>query len=130
MFGMKRNMGKLTDKIGVELQNNAREEGLLDEQRRRFLLTATGVLGGIGAVCALKPFIASWLPSAKAEAAGAPVRVDLSTLLPGQQVTVAWRGKPVWIIRRTPDMLKQLDLHNAILRDQTRIQFLWDATAQ
>ena len=81
----------------------------VDEQRRRFLLASTGVLGGVGALCVLTPFVSSWMPSAKAQAEGAPVQVDLSKLEPGQQVTVPWRGKPVWIIRRTPDMLKQLE---------------------
>lgn len=89
----------------------------IDEQRRRFLLTTTGVLGGLGAICALAPFVASWMPSAKAQAAGAPVQVDLSTLEPGQQVTVEWRGKPVWIIRRTPHMLQMVKGHDDRLRD-------------
>jgi ubiquinol-cytochrome c reductase iron-sulfur subunit len=89
----------------------------IDEQRRRFLLTSTGILGGVGALCALTPFVASWAPSTKAQAAGAPVMVDLSKLEPGQQVTVEWRGRPVWIIRRTPEMLKKLNQANPQLRD-------------
>jgi ubiquinol-cytochrome c reductase iron-sulfur subunit len=92
-------------------------EELVDEQRRRFLLTTTTVLGGVGVLCALTPFVASWMPSTKAQAEGAPVQVDLSKMEPGQQVTVAWRGKPVWIIRRTPDMLKHLDDDRKRLRD-------------
>ncbi len=94
------------------------EEDLIDEQRRRFLLTSTCVLGGVGAFCALTPFVASWLPSAKAQAAGAPIKVDLSKMEPGQQATVEWRGKPVWIIRRTPEMLKRLEIQDKTqLRD-------------
>ncbi|WP_131783137.1 ubiquinol-cytochrome c reductase iron-sulfur subunit [Legionella gresilensis] len=89
----------------------------IDEKRRKFLLTATGVLGGIGAACALTPFISSWLPSAKAQAAGAPVEVDLSKLEPGQQATIEWRGRPVWIIRRTKAMLEQLAGAEDQLRD-------------
>ena len=89
----------------------------VDEQRRRFLLTTTGILGGVGAICALTPFVSSLLPSAKALASGAPVEVDLSKLMPGQQATVEWQGKPVWIIRRTQDMLKHLDEDRALLRD-------------
>ncbi len=89
----------------------------IDEARRRFLLGTTCVLGGIGALCALTPLIASWMPSAQALAEGAPVQVDLSLLEPGQQVTVAWRGKPVWIIRRTANMLKHLQEDVAQLRD-------------
>ncbi len=114
---MKRIKGKLPHNTEPKLPPDALPDELVDEQRRRFLLTTTGVLGGIGAMCALTPLVASWMPSAKAEAAGAPVQVDLSQLAPGQQVTVAWRGKPVWIIRRTPEMLKHLDDHNATLRD-------------
>lgn len=97
--------------------NQSCDESTIDQQRRQFLLTSAGVVGGIGALCALTPFIASWMPSAKAEAAGAPVEVDLSKLEPGQQTIVEWRGKPVWIIRRTPEMLKSLDNDSARLRD-------------
>lgn len=89
----------------------------IDEDRRQFLVKTTCILGGIGAACAVVPFASSWLPSAKAEAAGAPVQVDLSKIEPGQQVTVEWRGKPVWIIRRTPEMLKQLVAAEQQLRD-------------
>ncbi|MEB0161247.1 ubiquinol-cytochrome c reductase iron-sulfur subunit, partial [Pseudomonas sp. AH2 (2023)] len=70
-----------------------------------------------GAVCALTPFVASWLPSAKAQAAGAPVHVDLTRMEPGEQAVVEWRGKPVWIIRRTKEMLQQLDGDDSQLRD-------------
>ena len=93
------------------------EADLVDEKRRSFLLATSGVLGGVGALCALTPFVASWMPSAKALAAGGPVQVDLSKMEPGQQVTIEWRGKPVWIIRRTADMLKQLDHADERLRD-------------
>ena len=92
-------------------------EDEIDKQRRRFLLAATGVLGGIGVTCALTPFVASWFPSAKAQAVGAPVQVDLSKIEPGQQVTIEWRGKPVWIIRRTKEMLHHLHDHDDQLRD-------------
>lgn len=93
------------------------QDDAVDSLRRQFLLTSTGILGGVGALCALSPFVASLMPSAKAQAMGAPVQVDLSQLEPGQQVIVAWRGKPVWIIRRTSDMLKHLDDHTSRLRD-------------
>lgn len=89
----------------------------IDEQRRKFLLVGSGVLGGIGAICALTPLVSSLMPSAKAQAAGAPVQVDLSNIEPGQQVTIEWRGKPVWIIRRTKEMLAHLNEHNEQLRD-------------
>lgn len=85
--------------------------------RRRFLTIATGVVGGIGAVGAAIPFIASWNPSAKAKAAGADVEVDISAIQPGQLVRVMWRSKPVWIVRRTPEVLAALEGHESSLRD-------------
>src|SRR6476660_5694133 len=78
----------------------------LDEGKRRFLLTATTVASGAAGVAAAVPFVASMLPSERAKAAGAPVEVDVSKLEPGQRMIVEWRGKPVWIVRRTPEMLK------------------------
>ena len=78
--------------------------GDVSQGRRRFLIGATSVVGGVGVVGAAVPFVASWNPSAKAEAAGAPVTVNVSKLEPGQQMTVKWRGKPVWVIRRTEEM--------------------------
>jgi ubiquinol-cytochrome c reductase iron-sulfur subunit len=97
--------------------NETKSDESIDEQRRQFLLKATGVLGGVGVVCAMTPFVSSWLPSAKAEAEGAPVQVDISKLEPGQQATVEWRGMPVWIIRRTKEMLEELPKHDDQLRD-------------
>lgn len=104
-------------------QQPTSDDEVIDEKRRRFLLATTTALGGVGAACAFTPFVSSWLPSAKAEAAGAPVEVDLSRIEPGQQMIVEWRGKPVWIIRRTPEMLKHLSDHNATLRDpESRVE--------
>ena len=82
------------------------EEGV-DPRRRRLLAITTG-LGLVGSVYAAVPFVASMAPSARARAAGAPVEVDISKLEPGQLLTEEWRGKPVWILRRTPEMLKLL----------------------
>lgn len=108
---------KLSDNVD-RLQNvKQQQESPLDEDRRQFLLTSSCILGGIGAVCALTPFVASWLPSAKAEAAGAPVEVDLSRMEPGEQAIVEWRGRPVWIIRRTQKMLQSLNNDLNQLRD-------------
>ena len=81
-----------------------KEDERVDSSRRTWLITTTAV-GGCGAVAAVVPFVDSLEPSAKAKAAGAPVEVDISGLQPGQLMTVAWRGKPVWILTRTPDML-------------------------
>ena len=75
---------------------------------RRRLVVATAAVGGVGAVAALVPFVSSMLPSERAKAAGAPVEADISKLEPGQMMTVEWRGKPVWIINRTPEMLGTL----------------------
>lgn len=84
------------------------KENDVNQSRRRFLVGATSVVGAAGAVGAAVPFVASWNPSAKAKAAGAPVKVDISKLQSGQRITVEWRGKPVWLIKRTPDMLEEL----------------------
>ncbi len=75
---------------------------------RRRLVVATAAVGGVGAVAALVPFVSSMLPSERAKAAGAPVEVDIGSLAPGQMMTVEWRGKPVWIINRSPEMLATL----------------------
>lgn len=85
--------------------------------RRRFLIAATSAVGAVGAVGAAIPFVASWNPSAKAKAAGAPVKVDISKVQPGQRMTVEWRGKPVWVIRRTPEMLESLKTNTDKLAD-------------
>ncbi len=85
--------------------------------RRRFLTAATTVVGAVGAGFALVPFISSMQPSAKARAAGAPVRADISKLEPGQMIRVKWRGKPVWIVNRTEEMLNDLPSLDAEVSD-------------
>ena len=72
------------------------------------LIVATSALGAVGAGFAAVPFIASMNPSAKARAAGAPVEADISKLEPGGLLRVKWRGKPIWVVNRTPDMLAAL----------------------
>jgi ubiquinol-cytochrome c reductase iron-sulfur subunit len=89
----------------------------VDNSRRRFLTIATSVVGGVGAAGAAVPFIASWNPSERAKSAGAPVEVDISKLEPGQLIRVEWRGKPVWVVYRTPKMLEQMKAHEGKLRD-------------
>ncbi len=89
----------------------------VDHGRRRFLTIATSVVGGVGAVGAAVPFIASWNPSEKAKQAGAPVTANIGKLEPGQLIRVEWRGKPVWVVNRTPDMLKSLAAVESQLRD-------------
>lgn len=85
--------------------------------RRRFLTATTAVVGGAGAIFAAVPFIKSWKPSARAQQAGAPVTVDVSRLLPGQRLTVTWRGQPVWLIRRTEEQVAALPSLDGRLRD-------------
>jgi len=79
----------------------------VNKGRRRFLVGATTVVGAVGAVGVAVPFVASWQPSARARAAGAPVQADISKLEAGQRMTVEWRGKPVWIVNRTPEMIER-----------------------
>ncbi|MDP1557503.1 MAG: ubiquinol-cytochrome c reductase iron-sulfur subunit [Nitrosomonas sp.] len=78
--------------------------------RRRFLIAATTVAGGIAGVVVATPFMLSMMPSERAKAAGAPVEVDISKLEPGLLLMVEWRGKVVWILKRTPEMLATLEL--------------------
>ncbi len=85
--------------------------------RRRLLTVAATAVGGIGVAYALAPFIQSWWPSERAQAAGAPVEVDISKLDEGARITVEWRGQPVWIVKRTPQMLAALPTLNDQLRD-------------
>jgi len=89
----------------------------IDQGRRKALTTGTAVVGGIGAAAAIWPFISSMSPSASALAAGAPVEVDVSKMEPGQQIQEIWRRKPVWIIRRTPEMVGTLAGLTGKLRD-------------
>lgn len=76
--------------------------------RRRFLVAATSVVGAAGAVGAATPFVGSWFPSARAKAAGAPVKVNVSKIEAGQQMVAEWRGQPVFIVRRTEEILANL----------------------
>lgn len=89
----------------------------VDEKRRRILLVASGAAGAALAAGAAAPLLVSWFPSAKALAAGAPVEADISKLEPGQQITVEWRGKPVFVLRRTPEMVARLDDITPLLVD-------------
>ncbi|MDN3555618.1 ubiquinol-cytochrome c reductase iron-sulfur subunit [Halomonas maura] len=81
----------------------------VNKGRRRFLVGATTVVGAAGAVGVAVPFVASWQPSARARAAGAPVKADVSKLEPGQRMTVEWRGRPIWILNRTPEMIERTE---------------------
>jgi len=88
-----------------------------DPRRREVLLQATAATGGLALAAASIPFVASFLPSERARAQGAPVEADVSALVPGALATVEWRGKPVWLLRRTPDMLARLQSVRGALSD-------------
>ncbi|AXT48155.1 MULTISPECIES: ubiquinol-cytochrome c reductase iron-sulfur subunit [Chromobacterium] len=83
-------------------------EQQVDAGRRRFLTVATSAVGGVAAAGVATPFLMSFFPSERAKAAGAPVEVDIGKIEPGQKINVEWRGKPVWVLNRTPEQLKNL----------------------
>jgi ubiquinol-cytochrome c reductase iron-sulfur subunit len=84
---------------------------------RRGLLVATCAAGGVAGLAATGALVSTFQPSERAKAAGAPVEVDISTLAPGEMRTVEWRGKPVWILKRTPEMIAALPKNDAQLAD-------------
>lgn len=89
----------------------------LDRNRRHFLTVATAVTGLAGVGAAAVPFLASLKPSARAQALGAPVEVPVGTMQPGELVRVLWRGKLIFVLRRTDDMLARLPTNDSFLRD-------------
>jgi ubiquinol-cytochrome c reductase iron-sulfur subunit len=89
----------------------------VDRRKRRFLLAATSVAGGVAGVTVALPFVASMNPSARARAAGAPVEVDLSKVEPGMMVTVEWRGQPVWVVHRTRESIDSLPKLDGVMAD-------------
>ena len=91
-------------------------EPIVDPARRTWLTITCGA-GAIGGVATAVPFVASFTPSERAKAAGAPVEVDISALKPGEKTVVEWRGKPVWILRRTPDQLESLKKSEPLVAD-------------
>ena len=90
--------------------------------RRRFLTAATAVVGGVGVAGVAVPFIGSWNPSARAKAAGAPVEVNVSKIEPGQLIRAEWRGKPVYVVRRTEETVTGLAKHDGKLKDPQSTQ--------
>lgn len=91
----------------------------VNQTRRRVLTAMTSVVGAGGVVGAAVPFVGSWNPSAKAKAAGAPVEINIEKIEPGQMVTEEWRGKPVYVLRRTKEALAGLEKMEPELRDPT-----------
>ena len=89
----------------------------VDQSKRKFLIAATSVAGGVAAAAAAVPFVTSMMPSERAKAAGAPVEADISKIESGSMITVEWRGKPVWIVNRSQAMLDTLANHDDKLSD-------------
>ncbi len=93
------------------------DSNTVDKKRRRMLIGATAVVGAAGTGAFAAPLLISWMPSAKAKAAGAPVEVNISKIEEGQLVRVIWRGKPVWLIRRSQETIDNLPKNNSLLAD-------------
>ncbi len=89
----------------------------VDLDRRKFLTRATIATGAVGAGFAAVPFIASWQPSERARALGAPTELDISKIEPGQMTITVWRKQPIYVVRRTPDMVARLKGHDPALKD-------------
>ena len=101
----------------VEAGQAADDGRASDQTRRRFLTAATSGISAVGVVGVAVPFMASWNPSEKAKAAGAPVKADISKIEPGQMVVVEWRGKPVYVLRRTAGQVADLPSLDGDLKD-------------
>jgi ubiquinol-cytochrome c reductase iron-sulfur subunit len=93
----------------------------MDPDRRKWLIATTAV-GGVGGAAALYPFVNSFEPSERAKAAGAAVEVDISGMKPDEMITVEWRGKPVWVIRRTPEQVTELAKLDGELADPNSLR--------
>lgn len=89
----------------------------IDKGRRQLLTAATTLTGAVGVAFAAVPFLASWKPSARAKALGAPVEIDISKLEPGGMLKIEWRGKPVLVVRRTPEMIGRIGGNDDLLAD-------------
>lgn len=103
--------------LGGTLGDPGNIEGPADDSRRHFLTLATAATGALGAAFAAVPFIASWAPSERARALGAPVEVDVSKLEPGQMLTLTWRKQAIYVVHRTPEMVGKLRDHDGELKD-------------
>ena len=101
--------------MAVELTEDRAEE--VDGSRRKLLLRATTIAGAIGIGFAAVPFVASWLPSERARALGAPTEVDLSKIEPGQMIIAVWRRNPIFVVHRTEPMVAGLGHHDPQLKD-------------
>jgi ubiquinol-cytochrome c reductase iron-sulfur subunit len=91
----------------------------VDLNRRKFLTNATIATGAVGAVFVAVPFVESWTPSERARALGAPTELDVTKIDPGQMTIATWRRQPIYVVRRTPEMVKHLEGHDGDLKDPT-----------
>jgi len=114
-----------------DVARDAAGEAAVDTSRRNWIAITCGA-GAIGGVATAVPFVSTFAPSERARAAGAPVQVDISGVKPGEKLTVEWRGKPVWIVRRTPEQLASLKKTDALVADpnSSRTQYPTPAYAK
>ena len=96
---------------------NAAPSGAPMDKDKRNWMIGTAVVGGAGVAAVVVPFVSTFSPSERAKAAGASVEVDISAIKPGEKITVEWRGKPVWILKRTPEQLAELPKLEGLLAD-------------
>ncbi len=96
--------------------NTAPSGAPMDKDKRNWII-GTAAVGGAGVACVAVPFVSTFSPSERAKAAGASVEVDISSIKPGEKITVEWRGKPVWIVKRTPEQIAELPKNDALLAD-------------
>ena len=96
---------------------NAEPSGAPVDKDKRNWMIGTAVVGGAGVAAVAVPFVSTFAPSERAKAAGASVEVDISAIKPGEKITVEWRGKPVWILKRTPEQLAELPKLDGLLAD-------------
>ena len=106
----------MTEASGKSVPNNMSNKAPMNKDRRNWIV-ATAAVGGVGAAAVAVPFVSTFQPSERAKAAGAAVEVDISAIKPGEKITVEWRGKPVWIVKRTPEQLASLPKVDALLAD-------------
>ena len=105
--------------VGVKDPAHVHDGEPVNQSRRLFLTASTAVVGAVGVGVAAVPFIKSWNPSAKAKLAGAPVTADISALAEGQRLVLEWRGQPIWIVKRSKQMLDVLPTLDPLLLDPT-----------
>jgi ubiquinol-cytochrome c reductase iron-sulfur subunit len=102
--------------LRIPMSDTLADKSQIDPSKRTWLI-ATGCAGTVGGVAAAIPFVSTFQPSERAKAAGAAVEVDISALKPGEKMTVEWRGKPVWIVKRTPEQMANLKKNDGQLAD-------------